>query len=57
MKKKILIVTQDLENNVINITKTLIEHDNVPNNMIWDQINNHKFWMETMLWVVNGKHN
>jgi hypothetical protein len=34
MKKKILIVTQDLENNVINITKTLIEHDNVPNNMI-----------------------
>jgi hypothetical protein len=24
--------------------------------MIWDQINNYKFWMETMLWVANGKH-
>jgi hypothetical protein len=38
----------------MNIKETLIEHGSVPNNMIWDQINNHKFWME--LWVANGKH-
>jgi len=34
MKKNILIVTKDLENNVVNIKETLIEHGSVPTNMI-----------------------